>query len=356
MPGRRLRVVVCGTDFGRTYLSAVRRSDDFELVGILARGSARSRGCATHYGVPLFTEPDELPPAVDAACVVVGAAINGGAGGHIARALMDRGVHVLQEHPLDPAELAQCLRAARRNRLVYQVSCHYADLPAVSSFLEAGRRLLQVQRPRFVDAHGSFALLYPLVDVMAKLLGRIRAFDFSAPAAGPPVLRSLTGVLGGVPVALRVQQQMDPVNSDNGGHVLQRVTLCTDGGNLQLSGPAGPVVWSSRFHRPDDYADVITVDDSADESLDLPAFRVLQPSFAVTHRHVIGGQWPDAVGAALDRFRSAIHRGQATPSEGQYHLGLAEVTRQIVAALGPVELVPTDPPEAGLAFATVANG
>lgn len=352
--GRRPRIVVCGTDFGRTYLAAVRRCGDFELAGILARGGTRSRRCAGHYGVPLFGSPDELPDDVDAACVVVGAAINGGPGGELARALMARGLHVLQEHPLDPAELSGCLRAAGQHGVVYQVGCHYADLPAVSSFLAAGRRLLTRQRPVFVDAHSSFLVLYPLVDVLFRLLGRIRPIAFE-PATGPAVLRSVTGVLGGVPLALRVQHQMDPVTRDNGGHVLQRVTVCTEGGNLLLAGPAGPVLWSPRLNRPGDYADVVSVADSADAALDLPAVHSLPPAGVPSHRQVIAGQWPDAVGVTLGRFRAAIAGGRAAAADGQHHLGLAEATRRLVAALGPVQLVPAGMPDAGPASMAVLD-
>ena len=47
---------------------------------------------------------------VDIACVVVSGGINGGPGAELARALMARGIHVLQEHPLHHDELADCLR------------------------------------------------------------------------------------------------------------------------------------------------------------------------------------------------------------------------------------------------------
>ncbi len=37
---QRLRVVVCGTTFGRVYLRGIAQlPEEFELVGILARGS-----------------------------------------------------------------------------------------------------------------------------------------------------------------------------------------------------------------------------------------------------------------------------------------------------------------------------
>jgi pyochelin biosynthesis protein PchG len=355
MPTQALRVVVCGTDFGRTYLAALEQCPGFELGGILARGSDRSRRCAEHYGVPLYTAAGELPSTVDAACVVVGAGINGGPGGRLAQELMDRGLHVLQEHPLDQDELAQCLRTARRNRVVYHVNGHYVRLPAVARFVELSRRLRQVQQPRFVDAQGSFLVLYPLVEILASALAGVRPFDFSGPVTGPPLLRSLSGVLGGVPLSLRVQHQLDPVNRDNGAHVLQRITIFSDGGNLHLAGPAGPVIWSSRLHRPDDYAEVVNVAESADASLDLPTFQVLYPSTAGTQRHMVAQLWPEAVRAALGQFRAAIDSGEDPLPAGQVQLALTQVTREIVARLGAPELLPTGPPDIARAYAAVTG-
>ena len=77
------RVVVCGTGFGRVYLSAFREPGPdfpFRLTGVLGRGSARSKACAQRYGVPLLTDPDEVPRHADLACVVVPKASAAGRG------------------------------------------------------------------------------------------------------------------------------------------------------------------------------------------------------------------------------------------------------------------------------------
>jgi thiazolinyl imide reductase len=345
-----LRVVVCGTDFGRVYLSALRRDRRFVLCGIVARGSSRSRECAARYGVPLYRSVAELPSDVDAGCVAVSAAINGGPGGQIAQQLLDRGMHVLQEHPLDEAELAGCLRLARRNRVVYQMNSHYIHLPAVRSFVEAGRAV----RPLFVDAQASFLVLYPLLEILAKTLGSIRPFSFDSAASGPPVMRTLHGTLGGIPLLLRVQNQLDPVSRDDGAHVLQRITILGHGGNLHLSSPAGPVLWSSSFHRPEDYSRVVDISESADADIDLPVARILHPG-AQSHRHVVGQEWPQAIGSALDRFCVGIAGEMDLAAEVQWQLAISRMAAQIVDALGPVEFVQVTRPEAGPAYERVTR-
>jgi thiazolinyl imide reductase len=106
-----LNVVVCGTRFGQVYLSALARCRQrYRLGGVVARGSARSVALAEEYGVPLYRSVEDLPRDVDAACVAVSGSVGGGPGGRLVQELMERGVRVLQEHPLHPKELADCLR------------------------------------------------------------------------------------------------------------------------------------------------------------------------------------------------------------------------------------------------------
>ena len=68
---RRVRVLVCGTGFGRIHLRAIAADDDVDLAGILSRGSAASRGVAAEYGVTCHTSVDDLPDDIDIACVVI---------------------------------------------------------------------------------------------------------------------------------------------------------------------------------------------------------------------------------------------------------------------------------------------
>lgn len=107
--------IVCGTKFGRIHLKAFTDSDlPFELAGVLGQGSARTMACAERYGVPVYQKVGDLPDDIQAACVVIGSGVGGGPGADLAQALMRRGLHILQEHPLLPAELAACLRTACR--------------------------------------------------------------------------------------------------------------------------------------------------------------------------------------------------------------------------------------------------
>lgn len=197
-----MRVVVCGTRFGQVYLSALAHAapERFRLAGILARGGERSVALAEEYGVPLYGAVEELPDDVDAACVVVSTAVGGGRGAELSRALLDRGVHVLQEHPLHPDELADGLRTARKAGVQYMVNTFYPHVEPVRRFITSARRLVRLRRPVFVDALCAVQVSFDLLDVLAEIFDGLRPWSISAvgASAGRPMV-SLDGQIAGVP-------------------------------------------------------------------------------------------------------------------------------------------------------------
>ncbi|RJL27209.1 Gfo/Idh/MocA family oxidoreductase [Bailinhaonella thermotolerans] len=342
-----LRLVVCGTAFGQVYLEALRAAAlPYDLVGVVGRGSARSAACARHYGVPLITDPDRVD--ADVACVVVRGGLLGGAGTDLAVRLMDRGVHVLQEHPIHRAELAGCLRAARRNRVVYHLTSFYPELPPVRRFLAGVAGLLALRRPVHVDAICGFQVAYALLDIVGAALGRLRPYSFRAAPAGrsPGPFRSLDGEIGGVPVSLRVQHLLDPGDPDAHPHLLHRISVATDSGQLTLVTTAGPVVWSDRPRIPRAGADPASGPLFATGGLggDEPAAVVLGPPAAPGHQEVFARLWPLGAAGALRRMHAAVTAGEDPARRGQYHLTLCQMWQDIAALLGPPDLTPLTPP------------
>nr|BFE59212.1 hypothetical protein GCM10020063_037380 [Dactylosporangium thailandense] len=334
----RPRVLVCGTDFGRIYLAALAAPDaGFELAGILARGGARSVACAAHYGVPLYTTVAQVPSDVEIACVVVGGAVTGGPGAELASALLARGIHVLQEHPLHHDELAGCLRTAHRHGVVHHLNTHYVHVAPVRRFVAAARALLARQRPLFVDAMVAVQVTYTLWDILGRALGSVRPWSFAGPQpAGPEAaFRSLDGTLAGVPLTLRVQQEMDPSQPDNFAHLFHRITIGTEGGHLTLVNTHGPVLWSPRPHMPADAASVVAFEDSAAGHLDFASTAPLGPAEAPSYREVLARLWPDAVRHALRELAADLPDPAAARRRGQYHLALCRLTADVNARLGP---------------------
>ncbi|WND34098.1 Gfo/Idh/MocA family oxidoreductase [Streptomyces sp. BB1-1-1] len=337
-----LRVLVCGTNFGRFYAEAVRRRPGYVLAGILSRGSAASRAYAQSVGVPFFTEVDDLPAGIDAACVAVSSSISGGQGTELARALMDRGIHVLQEHPVHLTELTGNLRHARKRGVQYRLNTHYPHVAPVRAFVEAARRLVAEQRPLFVDAATPVHLMHPLVDILGQAMGTLRPWRFADPAPlpaeiGPQPFRSLHGVFAGVPLTLRVHHQLDPSDRDNHALHWHRISLGTEGGVLTLADTHGPVLWSPRLHIGRDADRRFVLDGPGTGRLGLGTTAVVGTT--VSFRTVFSDLWPEAIGTALDGLREAVVQGGDALRAGQYDLAVCRIWTDLAARLGPPEIV-----------------
>ncbi|GFH39143.1 Gfo/Idh/MocA family oxidoreductase [Streptomyces pacificus] len=337
-----LRVLVCGTNFGRFYAEAVRRRPGFTLAGILSRGSAASRAYAESLGVPFYSDTGDLPAGIDAACVAVSSSISGGEGSELARALMDRGIHVLQEHPVHLAELTGNLKHARRRGVQYRLNTHYPHVAPVRAFIEAARRLVVRQRPLFLDAATPVHLMHPLVDILGQAMGTLRPWRFADPAPlpaeiGPQPFRSLHGVFAGAPLTLRVHHQLDPSDRDNHALHWHRISLGTEGGVLTLADTHGPVLWSPRLHIGRDADRRFVLDGPGTGRLGLGTTAVVGTTG--TFRTVFSDLWPEAIGSALDGLREAAAQGGDALRAGQYDLAVCRIWTDLAARLGPPEIV-----------------
>jgi len=337
-----LRVVVCGANFGRFYAEAARDHPGLVLAGILTRGSPASRAYAKRLGVPHYTDIDALPQDIDAACVAVSSSISGGTGTDLAKALMGRGIHVLQEHPVHLDELTECLKTARRHRVQYRLNTHYPHVEPVREFIRAARRLIGLQKPLFVDAATPIHLLYPMVDILGQALGSLRPWRFADPTPLPDELgeqpfRLVQGVLGGTPLTLRVHHQLDPSDRDNHALHWHRMSVGTQGGVLTLADTHGPVLWSPRLHVGRDADHRFVLDGPGTEDLALTTTSVVGDTG--TFGQVFTALWPQAVGRALDGLRDAVAEAGDPLRSAQYDLAVCRIWSDLAARLGPPEIV-----------------
>jgi pyochelin biosynthesis protein PchG len=342
----RPRVVVCGTTFGQFYLAALADPDfPCELSGILAGGSKRSRACAERYGVPLFTDPNEVPEKVDIACVVVRGGSLGGVGTELAQTLMARGIHVLHEHPLHHDEIAASLRVARSHGVHYRVNGFYVHLDPVRQFLAACRELRRCQPPLYIDAACSIQVAYAMLDILCQALGTTWPSGFAESPRASDLLTGLTkleapfqtleGVVAGVPLTLRVQNQLDPRDPDNHVHLLHRITLGAEGGNLTLLNTHGPLLWSPRLHVPQAAKENFDLGDPTARATLLPASATqLGRPEAPTFREILESLWPAGIQRAILGLRRAILGGEDQLAQGQYQLALSKLWQNLTTRLG----------------------
>lgn len=332
-----LRVLVCGTNFGRFYLRAVADlAPDLVLAGVLSRGGTASRALADEYGVPHHDNLDTVDAdEIDIACVVVGSTISGGAGTDLARALLARGVHVLQEHPVHHDELVDCLRAARRHGVQYRVNAHYRHVEPVRRFLAAAARLRSREKLVFVDAASPVHVLHPFVDVLGAALGGLRPWRVDEAVAGGP-LRSVTGQVGGVPLTLRVHHELDPADRDNHALFWHRISLGTRAGVLTLADTHGPVLWTPTLHADRDAAGRLVFTGG---QLDQLGSAPLPGTAAGSQRDVFDRLWPEAVRRALRGFADAVRRSGDPLRSAQYDITACRIWSELAARLGPPDVV-----------------
>jgi len=342
------RVLVAGTAFGRIYLAAVASAPaSFELAGVLARGSDYSHDVARQYGVPLYTRAEDVPGDIDIACVVVRSAATGGDGAELARALLERGVHVLHEHPVHAREITACLQAAKRGGAAYAVNTLYPNVCPIRRFLAAAAHLRQHQRALFVDAACNSQVAYPLLDVIGRAVGGLRPWSFGAcaPDEGPSPFRMLHATLGGVPVTLRVQNQVNPEDPDNHSHFMHRLELGFEAGVLTLADTHGLVLWNPRLHAPRDATGRLLMGGPGTERLAVPSTSILGDLEARTYHDVFARTWPDAVVAALRDLCDDIADPARRARAGQWALAVSSAWRDLTARIGMPTLIRPEPPQ-----------
>ncbi|GAA4004629.1 hypothetical protein GCM10022247_27070 [Allokutzneria multivorans] len=323
-----MKVLVCGTTFGQSYIAAVAQlAGRYELAGVLGRGSERSVDTARRAGVPLYTAVDQLPDDIDLACVVVRSSSMGGPGSELARELLARGIHVLQEQPVHHDDLAESLRVARRNNVTYRLGDLYAQLPAARRFIAAAG---EMGKPLYVDAVCGVQVSFPLLHVIGDALGTVRPWSFTKLMDGEP-FSVVGGQIGGVPITLRVQNQINPDDPDNHMHVLHRITIGTDSGALTLNDAHGPVSWTPRLHIPESVRTSFDFDAPDAAHLAEPCTSVLagNPS---SYKEFLTAELPEAIG------RDILAMAESARPD-QYHLTLCRMWQDLTSQLGYASLL-----------------
>ncbi|KAF0808149.1 Thiazolinyl imide reductase [Alcanivorax xiamenensis] len=347
--GGRRRVVVAGTAFGRIYIDAVlSRPDCFQLAGLLAKGSEYSLALAERRGVPLFTDPEQVPDDVDIVCVVVRSGALGGDGAELACGLLKRGFHVLQEHPVHGTEIVDCLRAARAGGTAYGVNTLYPTIKPIRRMLAVAAHLRQQQPLAFIDAACNSQVAYPLIDILGRAAGGLRPWSFRAgpePAgiASTP-FRSLNAIIGGVPTTLRIQNQVHPDDPDNHSYLMHRITLGWEGGVLTLAETHGPVLWNPRLHAPRDDTGRLLMAGLGTGRLAVPSTVTLSDPVATDYHRVFADVWPEAVVSALLRLCRDIEDPARRAASGQWALAVSQAWKDMTAQVGMPELIRPDEP------------
>ena len=247
----KIKVVVCGSTFGQLYLKALQdRSDLFQIVGLFGTGSERSKKCAKEYGITLYTDIEKIPKETDLACIAVKTAAFGGKGTDIALALLDKGIHVIQEHPSHPKDMEQCYRIARKKNLVYHIGNLYPYLEDVKQFIKCANYLNDNDELLHIDVMFSGQLSYPLIKILQLAMPSIQKWEMEKQEKTDGKFQLLCGRLGDIPICMQINNEVVPDDPNNYMHILHRITFFYSSGHLTLEDTFGPLIWHPRMFIP----------------------------------------------------------------------------------------------------------
>lgn len=254
-PSKNRRVLVVGAKFGEVYLNAFLQSrPGLQLAGLLARGSRRAQQLAHDFGIPLYTSLEQIPDDIDIACVVVRSTVAHGEGSQLAAELLNRGIHVVQEHPLHPDDVARLQKIAEQRGLQYWVNSFYPHVSAGRCWIDQAAHVRQVpggEPPCSAHLTTSRQLLYSTLDLLLQACAvpddgevQVQALE-GADARFVPVSLVLPG---GCRAVLRLQAYLDPSDPDMYNLVMHQASLLWPAGYLSLESSYGPVLWTGHFH------------------------------------------------------------------------------------------------------------
>jgi thiazolinyl reductase component of yersiniabactin synthetase len=247
------RVLIVGAKFGEIYLNTfLHACPGLELAGLLARGSARSQQLAQAFGIPLYTHPDQLPDNIDIACVVVRSTVVSGQGTELARACLERGMHVIQEHPVHPTDIRTLRTVAQAHHCQYWINSYYPFTQAGQRWINDARTIRQQLGlpPQSTQLTTSRQLLYSTLDLWYQATDAqavtIEPIDDGDPSFHLLRLNSKQGT-----ATLALQRYLDPNDPDLHSLVMHRHTLNWPEGYLSMEASYGPVLWTSSLHLPE---------------------------------------------------------------------------------------------------------
>jgi thiazolinyl imide reductase len=322
----RKKIVLCGVNYGSSYIPAIRASEELELAAILARGSQQSRDIAGALDVPLYLDVSKLPADIQLACVAVGSD-----GAALACELLARGVHVFAEHPMQPTNVSACIDAARASNRVFQINAHWGDLPAPNEFIVAMRVRRAEELPLYLVACVMPRSVYSVLDVLGRALGRIDIrFTTQAQDGATEIgCRALQVQLSGIPTVLVAQTEFGAVDDGRDMVVTHSIMAAFRSGALALVGASGPVIWtpSGEHHAPE-----------------VPVWSSLGKATPLSQKDFARARLR-ANAEALYSFVARINGGSAAPEqENPYLLDLSRAFTSVVARLGPLKQFDVGPP------------
>lgn len=313
-----------------------------ELMGILGKGSDRSRLLSKNLNVPMYTDIKEINQNVDAACVVVPNAAGGGNGANIAKSILAKGIPTLLEHPAHEVEIVNCIRES--GSAAFMLNPFYRYIKPIRDFLEAAQIISKHAHLINASLECAIHVLYDGIDILGCALGGLSTWklgnvaeSYTTSMAGGGN-RVISGIIGMVPVTFIVNTNVDRNDIDHPLHLYHRIELTFSTGRLCLVNTHGPVIWLPFLHMPRDEYGTLSI--NVEEEVNIPSGvtigNVMLPSVKETFEQI----WPDAVKKALEILFKQNRTEKM--SMAQYQIYVSKLWSEICQKVGYMNIVDYD--------------
>lgn len=328
------KVIVCGTTFGQIYLEAIKHNPNLELVGIMAQDSERSNLTAQKYMVPLLHSVKELPEDIDIAFVVIRSGCLGGPGTDIAKSLLKRGIHVLQEHPVHYKDIEELAKIANSQKKVYLVGNLYKHMEQVKNFIACAKELNEKNELLFIKAAFSSQVSYPAMDILIEALpaGLGLTMENQVECGG---FKILTGKIKGLPFVFEIHHEINPKDPNNNMNVMHEMEFLYGAGRLLLSNTFGPLFWYPKMNTEIDHAVDRNYPSYMLENSGMRLGRFGCESF----KDVLEQLWPAAVGQDINSMEQTVGRKGTMVKALQKEMAVAKLWNQITSEIGYAQIV-----------------
>ncbi|GAA0117336.1 Gfo/Idh/MocA family oxidoreductase [Clostridium senegalense] len=335
---KRLKTIVCGSRFGQFYIEALNLlKEDFEIVGLLAKGSERSISCAKEYGIKLYTDIKELPTDIDLACVVVKSGVIGGNGTELTLEFLSKGINVILEQPVHYNDITKCMKVARKNNVCFHIGDLYVNLPSVKKFSLYSKAILKEQKGLYIDLSCTTQVSFPLVHILLKILSSTRPLKINDNIEKVGILKILTGKIGDIPILIKADNRLDPENPDNCLPLLHEINIGFEGGRISLIETHGFIVWSPCLYVPEVNGIPNKFKDKCPLNLIDNSSEILGGITENSFKDILTKEWPVAIGKDLIFIKDMILKDikkEVLNKNGQQNLLCSKYWHEITKKLG----------------------
>ncbi len=328
-----IKAIVCGTTFGQIYLDALSRSKDFALAGILSGDSERSELTAQKYNTVLYKNIDELPDDIQVAFVVIRSSCLGGVGTDIARGLLERGVNVMQEHPVHYKDIEELAKIAHKNKKIYLVGNLYKHSKHVHEFIKCTKKLNDVNELLYIKAAFSSQMSYSAMEIMLNALpaGVGLELQETMDCGG---FKILNGTLRGVPFTFEIHHEINPKDPNNNMNFMHEIEFVYAAGRLMLSNTFGPLLWFPKMNTQLSYA----IDRNYPEHM-LEDSGIVIGSYGDAFNDILDDIWPEAVLKDMEIMANTLQNRGAFGKNLQKEITVAKLWNEITSAIGYARIV-----------------